>query len=84
MIRRNQKKNDNAFKWLHDDFGSNFRLTEIQSCLGLLQLKKVDKWNCLRQRNSDILIEVFKKFPHIIRIPKISKKYRHAWYKFYV
>ena len=32
-----------GFKWLHDDFGSNYRMTEIQATIGREQLKSLDK-----------------------------------------
>ena len=37
------KKHKIGFKWLHDDLGSNFRMTEIQAVLGRDQLKMLDK-----------------------------------------
>ncbi len=43
------KKNKIGFKWLHDDFGSNYRMTEIQAVIGRIQLKSLDKQ--LKKRN---------------------------------
>ena len=37
------KKHKTGFKWLHDDFGSNFRMTEMQALIGRDQLEKLDK-----------------------------------------
>ncbi len=31
------------FQWLHDEIGTNFRMTELQSALALSQLKNLDK-----------------------------------------
>ena len=78
------KKNDNSFKWLHDNFGSNYRLTEIQSVIGLNQLSKLKKWNKIRERNSLLLLSEFKKFPELFIIPQIPNYINHAWYKCYV
>ena len=39
LQRENQK-----VKWLHDSYGLNFRLTEMQSAIGLIQLKRLKKW----------------------------------------
>ena len=33
-----------GFRWLHESFGTNWRMTEIQSVIGRLQLQKLDKW----------------------------------------
>src|SRR5262249_39787737 len=38
-----------GFRWLHDEFGSNFRLTEIQSAIGRIQLKKLPGWLAKRR-----------------------------------
>ena len=71
-----------GFKWLHDNFGSNFRLTEIQSAIGRNQLKKMSDWTKLRLRNAHILINSLSILP-VIRIPQPEYGFHHAWYKFY-
>ena len=40
-----------GFKWLHDSFGTNLRMTEMQAAIGLLQLTKLPKWT---QRRAQI------------------------------
>lgn len=44
------KKHKTGFRWLHDDFGSNYRMTEIQAAIGRYQLKLLDKY--VKKRNS--------------------------------
>jgi dTDP-4-amino-4,6-dideoxygalactose transaminase len=36
------KKHKIGFKWLHDSYGSNYRMTEIQAVLGRYQLKNLN------------------------------------------
>jgi len=43
------KKYKTGFRWLHDQLGSNYRLTEIQATLGQEQLKNLDKQ--IKKRN---------------------------------
>ena len=43
------KKHKTGFRWLHDDFGSNYRMTEIQAAIGRYQLKLLDKY--VKKRN---------------------------------
>ena len=43
------KKHKKGFKWLHDDLGSNYRMTEIQAVIGREQLKLLDKQ--IKKRN---------------------------------
>jgi dTDP-4-amino-4,6-dideoxygalactose transaminase len=33
-----------GFRWLHESFGTNWRLTEMQSAIGRVQLKKLPEW----------------------------------------
>ena len=77
-----KKVNFNKFRWLHEDFGSNFRLTELQSSIGRLQLKKLNEWTKLRTRNANILINALKDMPNI-RLPIPKSDFVHAWYKFH-
>ena len=44
------QKHPPGFRWLHNRFGSNFRLTEIQSAIGRIQLKRLQDWNLVRQK----------------------------------
>ena len=71
-----------GFRWLHDSFGSNFRLTEMQSIIGREQLKKIDKWHKLRTINASILISQLQNIASV-RIPIVPDDLEHAWYKFY-
>ncbi len=43
------KKQKTIFKWLHDDLGSNYRMTEMQAVIGREQLKSLD--NQIKKRN---------------------------------
>jgi len=78
------KKRNQGFVWLHNSFGSNYRMTEMQSSLGRVQLRKLEKWNRIRKRNSEFLNNCFKEHQNIIRVPKIPKYSHHAFYKLYV
>ena len=42
--------NGPGFKWLHESFGSNYRLTELQSAMGRYQLKMLPAWREIRKR----------------------------------
>lgn len=75
-------KHSPGYRWLHDSFGSNFRMTEMQSAIGRIQLTKVDEWNRIRAKNARTLIESLRKFDSLITIPKLNEYSIHAWYKF--
>ena len=78
-----EQNNGDKFRWLHESFGYNFRLTEMQSAIGRFQLKHLDEWNKLRTRNAKILINELSELS-VIRITLPPENYKHAWYKFYV
>jgi dTDP-4-amino-4,6-dideoxygalactose transaminase len=71
------------FKWVHDQAGTNWRLTGPQAAIGLVQLCKLDHWNALRRQNAQIWIEALSAVP-IIRIPLPPPGIRHAFYKLYL
>ena len=71
------------FKYIHESFGTNYRLSEMQSCIGRIQLRKLKSWTERRTQNAKILIETLKELRNI-RIPLPKDNFKHAWYKFYV
>ena len=72
-----------GFRWLHESFGSNYRMTEMQAAIGRYQLKKLDSWIKKRRRNAAFLKKVCDKFPKILRTPFPPKSLNHSYYKFY-
>ena len=78
-VKSNSQKG--SFSYVHDDLGSNFRITNLQSGIGILQLNKLINWNKIRTKNANILINELKNIQSI-RIPIIPKSINHAWYKF--
>lgn len=71
-----------GFRWLHDRFGSNFRLTEFQSAIGRFQLKRLPEWTKARTRNALFLADSLSDSP-LVRVPLPPDHLTHAWYKFY-
>ena len=76
------KPSSPGFRWVHDTFGSNFRMTELQSGLGRLQLQRLPMWNALRRRNALIIADALADIP-CIHVPLPPQHLTHAWYKFY-
>ena len=72
-----------GYRWLHDAFGTNWRMTEMQAAIGRLQLKKLPDWLRIRKRNARVLAEAFRGIP-CLRVPIPPPYMRHSWYKYYV
>ncbi len=70
-----------GFRWLHDSFGTNWRLTEMQSAIGRIQLNRMDSWNQRRKDNAQEILKVCAEFKSVIRVPEIGNNIEHAWYK---
>jgi dTDP-4-amino-4,6-dideoxygalactose transaminase len=71
-----------GFRWLHESFGMNWRLTEIQSAIGRLQLRKLPSWVEARRKNANLLAECFSKLPGL-RVTTPPDHIGHSYYKFY-
>ena len=77
------KEHPPGFRWLHEDHGTNARMTEIQSAIGRLQLKKLDTWIDQRTNLSNIFNDAFKDLDGL-RITLPPSHIKHAYYKYYV
>ena len=71
-----------GFRWLHESFGSNWRLTEMQAAIGLRQLAKLPTWSRRRAEIAAALGEVLERFASM-RVPKPAQDIRHANYRLY-
>jgi dTDP-4-amino-4,6-dideoxygalactose transaminase len=72
-----------GFRWLHESFGSNWRMTEMQAAIGLVQLTHLPAWLARRRRHAAILTEAFWHLP-ALRVSLPPAEVGHAWYKYYV
>ena len=73
----------NGFRWLHESFGTNWRLTEVQSAVGRVALRKLPEWLRIRRRYAAILNDAFAALPGL-RITRPPGEVEHAYYKYYV
>ena len=72
-----------GFRWLHESFGTNLRMTEMQAAIGRVQLRKLPQWLTLRRRNAGILTDGFSRIPGL-RLTIPPQEIEHAYYKYYV
>ena len=76
--------NNNSFQWLHDSFGTNARMTEMQATIGRVQLKRMVKWHDARNKNANTILDCCEQFPSLFRVPRYPEYIEHGWYKCYV
>jgi len=71
-----------GFRWLHESVGTNWRLTEMQSALGRVLLRKLPERVETRRRNAARLNQRFADDP-AIRLTIPGDDTAHAYYKYY-
>lgn len=72
-----------GFRWLHESFGTNWRMLEMQAVIGRIQLRKMTEWQATRQANAALIWNCAKSLP-ALRVPVLPAGVRHAAYKCYV
>ncbi|TCB74123.1 DegT/DnrJ/EryC1/StrS aminotransferase family protein [Acinetobacter sp. ANC 3781] len=77
------KQHPPGFRWLHDSFGTNWRMMEMQAVIGRIQLKKMAEWTQQRNANMEKILAVFENSPYFT-VHRPSADYVHAAYKCYV
>ncbi|HEY5293661.1 MAG TPA: DegT/DnrJ/EryC1/StrS aminotransferase family protein [Burkholderiales bacterium] len=77
-----EREHQPGFRWLHESFGTNWRITEMQSAIGRLQLKKLPQWLADRRRNAGFLSRGLSAVP-ALRLAMPPAHSEHAYYKYY-
>jgi dTDP-4-amino-4,6-dideoxygalactose transaminase len=90
-----EREHPPGFRWVHESFGTNWRMLEVQAVIGRIQLKRMRQWTAKRKKNAMNIFEAFESFK-AIRIPKFrcnldcafdcatSSTCQNAYYKCYV
>jgi dTDP-4-amino-4,6-dideoxygalactose transaminase len=77
-----RREHSPGFRWLHESFGTNWRMTEMQSALGRVALPKVPGWVETRRRYAQTLTAHLASLP-ALRVTVPPDNYDHAYYKYY-
>ena len=72
-----------GFRWLHESFGTNWRMIEMQAVIGRLQLAKMEQWTGARTRAAGRYAKIAAQFPDALRVPEVRAGDTHAYYRFY-
>ncbi len=72
-----------GFRWVHESFGTNWRMLEAQAVIGRIQLRRMQDWQAARIKNATRIWETAQQLP-ALRVPVISSDDVHAAYKAYV
>ena len=72
-----------GFRWLHESFGTNWRMTEMQAAIGRRQLAKLPAWLAARRGNASLLERELAGTPGL-RLVREAPDSAGAYYKYYV
>jgi dTDP-4-amino-4,6-dideoxygalactose transaminase len=78
-----QRQHSPGFRWLHETFGTNWRLTEMQAAIGRIQLGRMPEWHAARTRHAEAIRAMARTLP-ALRVPELPGNFIHAWYKCYL
>ena len=78
-----EREHPPGFRWLHESFGTNWRMTEMQAAIGRIQLRRMDTWHSERLHNLNLLWQASRQLPGL-RVPMPPAEIEHAAYKAYV
>ena len=80
-----------GYNWLHESFGTNWRMTEIQGVIGRIQLAQMSDWIAKRSANAQAILGACSKWEEkgYLSAPKLEQASQfpnsnHAYYKLYV
>ena len=91
-----EREHPPGFRWLHESFGTNWRMLEMQAVIGRIQLRRMAEWTHQRQANAARLSQALLPFVGegcALRLPNFACAScpgscgmggcEHAQYKFY-
>jgi len=74
---------EGTLPYIHTRVGYNYRMTEMQSAIGIKELDKIDSWNLpRRRRNGEILIRELSDCEEILTLPVHTKERVNGFYVF--
>ncbi|MDZ4076332.1 MAG: DegT/DnrJ/EryC1/StrS aminotransferase family protein [Hylemonella sp.] len=78
-----ERQHPPGFRWLHESFGTNWRMLEMQAAIGRIQLRRLDAWTRRRTANAAAILEACRAHA-ALRVEEPPADSAHAWYKCYV
>lgn len=80
-----------GYRWLHESFGTNWRITEMQSVIGRMQLTRMAEWTAKRTANAHAILQACKPWEQkgYLNVPVMEQTpgfedCTHAYYKLYI
>ena len=78
-----ERQHPPGFRWLHESFGTNWRMTELQGVVGRIQLQRMPEWTRIRNQYASQIWNTARECSGL-RVPVVPADIQHAAYKCYV
>lgn len=78
-----ERQHPPGFRWLHESFGTNWRMLEMQATIGRIQLRRMADWTARRTAHAEAILDAARPFA-AVRVPTLPSDSVHAHYKCYV
>ena len=78
-----ERQHPEGFRWLHENFGTNLRMTEIQAVIGRIQVKRMSEWTRIRNLYASKIWKTSRDC-NGLRVPVVPVDVEHAAYKCYI
>ena len=78
-----EREHPPGFRWLHESFGTNWRMTEMQGVIGRIQLRRMPEWTERRRANCEAVWQTARECKGL-RVPDVPKNIGHGGYKCYI
>ena len=72
-----------GFRWVHESFGTNWRMLEVQSAIGRIQLTRMREWTKRRTEIAKRIAAALADFQGAVRVPEPGEGVTHAYYRQY-
>ncbi|MEO6527850.1 MAG: DegT/DnrJ/EryC1/StrS aminotransferase family protein [Gemmatimonadaceae bacterium] len=78
-----ERQHPAGYRWVHESFGTNWRMLEVQAAVGRIQLGRMSCWTTKRTQNAMRIADACRKHA-VVRAPLPPSGFTHAFYRFYV
>lgn len=77
-----ERQHPPGYRWVHESFGTNWRMLEAQAVIGRIQLRRMPEWSAQRTANAQRIASACARIP-ALRVASVPAGVEHAFYKFY-
>jgi len=78
-----ERQHPSGYRWVHESFGTNWRMLEVQAAIGRIQLRRMEEWSAKRTTNARAIMDALRRFPAAVRVPEPEDGFTHAYYRLY-